>query len=556
MPQFIQSTKQIVAVCVTPNIGLEVAVMDRKSPTIVKYGRRALDYNISIREIQDYNAFKQTIVELFKDLDISLKSSIYLVLPNVHLDFESLPLIINEDSINNAILAKAEDSYAFAKVEPISAWTDLQTNATADKRLIVYSSLQQNVIDEVKDIFQELGSTLVGIESSYSALIRGLWFSGRLGDADENSDWNLLLINSNSYALFAMAGAKLVNYTEVSLAIKSFSYEEAYEAISTSVASQLPNFPARKLVIISQAEDVSAEVLKTQIMFNNEIVAFDSNKYAKNPIINCTSGLENEAKAMTFPLVGALAVDHLEEPVLNLNLLSKSLVNSETYFSFDMGSEEIVVNKELTKKIFIGIAAIIGIFAGLLYGLGHYFNKTIKAKQAETIKATEITQQSIQELKSQSGVVDIGTLISRVIDSNKQAVSFYDAISVDIPKSMWLNYYYNKDGDKVIIKGISSNIADIYDYYKHLKVVAPQSSIKLNKLEILTQEGSDNITGDTGSRFYDFEISNTTKSAASQQQVAAPQDYTNMNAPDMNNMQNMQPVPPPSTNRVPVPPIR
>ena len=58
---------------------------------------------------------------------------------------------------------------------------------------------------------------------------------------------------------------------------------------------------------------------------------------------------------------------------------------------------------------------------------------------------------------------------------------------------------------------MSANIADIYNYYKSLKVISPQSSIKLNKLQILTEVNGDNFdiaAPDLGAKFYDFEISN------------------------------------------------
>src|SRR5699024_7293596 len=105
--------------------------------------------------------------------------------------------------------------------------------------------------------------------------------------------------------------------TEVPLAIKSFSTEEAYQAIATSVSQVLPNFPAKKLFILSQADDICAEVLKTQITFDEEIIVHDCNRYSKVPPINISASVvENEAAAMTYALIGALASDHMEEKIL------------------------------------------------------------------------------------------------------------------------------------------------------------------------------------------------------------------------------------------------
>ena len=532
MVKFINSNKQIVGVSITPNHGVEVAVLDKKEPVVVKYGSRPLEYNFATREIQDYDTFKAIIIDLFKELDISLKSSVYLTLPNVHLDFETLPLIIGDEAISNAILSKAEDSYIFKRIEPISAWTDIVTNSQTDKRVIAYTSFQETAITQIRDIFSELGAELVGIESAYSATIRGLYFTDTIDlEEDENVNWNLLLVNSNSYALFSMQGTKLIDYTEVPLAIKSFSTEEAYQAISTSVSQILPNFPAKKLIIVSQSDEICAEVLRTQVTFDDEIIVHDSNKYAKAaPITTDSSIMETEAAAMTYAVIGALATDHLEERILDLNLLSTVPTLGDAYFVFQIKDKTIVVNQELVRKAFLYIAGVLVAIFAVIYGLIYLVTMGLNKQTGNYQTKISSTQQEIQAITGTDGIVDIETLVTRIIDLNKTAINFYDSIATDIPQSVWLQYYYNKDGDKVALEGVSANIADIYNYYKSLKVISPQSSIKLNRLQILTEvsgEEYDLAAPDLGSRYYDFEISNVKSPRSSLSKGANAQDGQN-----------------------------
>lgn len=570
MTHFVSSTKQIVAVAVTPNIGLEVAVLDKKSPTVVKYGRQPLEYNISTREIQDYDAFRTALVSLFKELDINTKSNVYLVLPNVHLDFESLPSIIGDEGVNNAILSKAEDFYIFKRVEPVSAWADLVFNNQSDKRLVVYSSFQETAISQIKDIFEDIGATLLGIETSYSAILRGIYFTDAAGDdVDENVNWNLLLVNSNSYALFAMQGTRLIDYTEVPLAIKTFSYEEAYQAISTSVSQILPNFPAKKLMILSQAEDICAEVLKTQIVFDNEVVTHDCNKYSKTPPINIASSSINEgAAAITFSLIGALALEHTEQKVLQLNVLDKSGISGEAYFSFEFQEKEIYVTKELAQKALMALSGLLALVFAAVFGLFNLLEGQVQKNVKKLKTQTETIRQQVEGINAQSGLMDINSLIKRTVETNKKVVDFYDSIATDIPQSVWLQYYYNKDGDKLSIEGVSANINDIYAYYKSLKVISPQSSIKLNNLQILAEFGDsdfDFAAPDVGNKFYSFEISNvkspknideeTQKAAA--EQAGNPNQKTNSRARTPRTRSNPQQqvpdlTPPPQTKLEPV----
>jgi Tfp pilus assembly protein PilN len=100
--------------------------------------------------------------------------------------------------------------------------------------------------------------------------------------------------------------------------------------------------------------------------------------------------------------------------------------------------------------------------------------------------------------------------------NNRKAVSFYDSLASDIPGNIWLTYYFNKEGDKVAIEGLSTTINDIYRYFNSLKVISPESSIKLTKLKVITDllTGSFNEEVETDVRLYDFEISNTTSRRA------------------------------------------
>ena len=460
-------------------------------------------------------------MELFRELDIQQKANVYVVLPNVHLDFESLPLIVGDDGVNNAILSKAEDNYIFKRVEPVSAWADLTTNTSTDKRLIVYTSFQQTAISQIRDVFAELGVTLVGIESSYSAILRGVYFTGIVDEEEQNDgNWNLLLINSNSYALFSLSGSRLVDYTEVPLAIKSFSYEEAYQAIATSVSQVLPNFPARKLIVVSQAEDICAEVLKTQIVYDEKIIAYDCNKYSKEPPMETApSVLKHEAAQITFAMLGALSVGHVSENFLNLNILGGEVSVSDVYFVRNVMGKEIPVTKEVVQKVLGAIAAVIVLIGLIIMGIIAGLEKCFSEGANDFVNKANLVQQEKNAITSEEGVVDIESLVTDIIALNKKSVNFYDSIAADIPPNLWLLYYYNRNGyseknpTEVAIEGVSSNIADIYTYYKSLKVISPESSIKLNRLQIMTEVDEvgnvDFGAPDLGDKFYDFEISNT-----------------------------------------------
>jgi proteasome lid subunit RPN8/RPN11 len=504
------TNKQIIGVAVTPNIGLEVMVIDKKTSRVQKYGHRPLEYNISTREISDYNAFKSALVEIYEELSIDTKSSIYLVLPNVHFGFISLSPIITDEAIETALLSKAEESYIFRRVEPKTAWADANFKNRTENRYLVYSSLQAPVVDKIKEMVTDMGGSVVGIEGSHCAFLRALSFA----DIEPNMStpdfaWNVLLVSSNSYALFSLVGDKLVDYTEIPIAIKSFSHEEAYQAIAVSVAQVLTNYPAKKLLLVSQSDEISAEVLKTQITFEGDVQTLDCNKFTKIPPVETSPMItDKDAKLMSMSAIGAASYKIAKFP-LTLNALATSgEAAGGGYEEIKLLGRTFVVTSETITKISLILSAIVAAFFALIYFGIVGVNKVYETKNLEL--NDNITKLDT-ELKSFEvpSTVSINSLINKIVTSNLQAMSFYDSLTLDIPKNVWLTYYYNKDGNLLTIKGMSRGIPEIYNYYKSLKVIAPNSTIKLTKLKLITNMFDDTYDITTVSddiKLYSFEI--------------------------------------------------
>ena len=240
MSNLLSSTKkQIVGIALTPGMGLEAVIIDKSGNAIANYGRKKVEYDFSRREIQDYVQFKTALSELVAEMKIPNKTPAYLILPNIHFNFIDIPPVAMEDHIKTMILSEAEDFYIFKKDEPVSGWAEIANTGSTQRRL-AYSSFQKTAIDQIKDIFAESGLQLAGIENNYSATLRGLYKLGFIDDVVAgDSPWTMMLIGTNSYGLMHLEGKNLLEYSEVPLAIKSFSMEEAYQAIVSSASQML-----------------------------------------------------------------------------------------------------------------------------------------------------------------------------------------------------------------------------------------------------------------------------------------------------------------------------
>ncbi len=517
--------RQIIGMTVTANLGLEACVYDKTTGQIEKYSRRPLEYNIASKEIQDMGMYRNVVSELLQDIGISKEAAdIYMVLPNVHFGFRSIqdPTVM-DDEIESMILQDASESYIFKQEDPIANWTDINARKNTPEKYIAHSSFQRRVVDSIQDAIMDIGANIVGIETSTTAIPRGIALTGfvdELINTEEN--WNILLINPNGYAITQMSGNRILGYEEVPFAIMSYEGDEIYGALASAVKAKMPKFPFKKLIIVSLTDNVSAEQLKRYMFTGDEIIAVDSNVNGKKVIMPISQAVDPMlAQSMTMAVLGACVPKFAKMATLNY-ISDISYDGVIEYGTIPFGAGTLDITSVFVRRfcitatgIFLFLLILLG---GAAFGMKSYFESQKSPISANVKKLdTEIT-----ELKSklENGIDDV---IKQIIADNKLAMNYYDSLSSDIPKDLWLTYYINEDGRNVGIEGYATDINDIYAYYRSLRNLAPQGNIKLNKLEVFKdeEEGAGN-NGDTSVldtltvdmdeqiRLFTFEISNMT----------------------------------------------
>ena len=523
-----QNQNQVVGFSLTPGVGLEAVILDKNKTRVENYGRKKVDYNFSQRNIQDYSQFKTALAELIQEMRIPKKAYAYLVLPNVCFGFQELARI-GDNETYEALIGSACDFYIFKKEDPVVGWSEVPNYGGSDLRRLAYSAFQKTDVDEIRDIFSSLDLQLAGIETAYSATLRGLNLTGRINDAVlMNSSWTALVINTNSFSIFQMEGKNLIDCNDTPLALKSFSPEEAYQVIISNVSQLLDNFSSSQLFIISQTDDISANSLKNMMQFDRDVVAIESNRHSNRPLIDVVGAVGdfNETNSLTLAALGA--ADTKSSFGLNLNILDRdSSSNLGVYFTTNVGGKEV----EVTSATVSGICMTVAIFGLLIFGpiaggAWYYDTNVLQTQIGDLNSEAQNLDRQIEELSKvevkQVEEIDMTDIIDQVANSNVSAINFYDSISTDIPKNIWLTKYYNKAGDRLIVRGVAESIVDVYEYYKNLKIVSPQSGIKLNELKVIASptkedENEENIDDFFNTitmdkevdRLYSFEISNT-----------------------------------------------
>ncbi len=512
--------KQVVGLAVTQNLGLEAAVYDTNSNEVIKYGKKLLDYNIASRSIQDPNAFRAAVSDLFNELELSYENSnVFLVLPNVYSGFRSIEdSFVDDAGIESIVAAEATESYIFKQEDATCAFKDMNENQGVSTKYIFYSAIQTKVVEDIQDAIIDVGGTIVGIESAVSAIPRGIALTGICQkEIENNENWDILLANSNNYAIFQMCGSRVLDYIEVPFAIMSFEGEDVYPALASAVAQYLPNYPAKKLVVVSQTDNVVAKILKNAIVFDYDIIAIDSNTHGTEPCVNVSPQVIKQlASSMSLSVLGASVPKLGDFATLNVMHID-SFDGSVLYGSIEIGGRKFDITSDFVKTASILLCilavAVSGVLIGLLLTLSSvYANKATEQQGKIDGLNSEITQLN-NKIKA-----NVGAIAKKINANNIKMLNFYDSLSTDIPSKVWLTYFISKNGGEVGIEGLSVDINDIYAYFRSLKMLALNSDIKLNKLEVFQDEpASDSqdadqivLNEDNGQQTFSFQISNTT----------------------------------------------
>ena len=537
-------SKETVYMSVSPSVGLEVIKVDTSSKMITAYANRKLEYNESLREIADYEEFKAAVKDLFEELHISLHCNIILNLPMVLFGTKEVPLILGDDAINEVLISEVEQTYTFKRHDPLVVWLDANSKPAGETRKVFYSALQKDVVDNIKTSLAEIGATLVGVKTSLSSEINALYFSGLAEEQmQENSTWNLLFVSANGYSICSMQGSKIVDYYEEPLALKSFESDELYNAITSSIQLALMNYPAEFNYIVSNTDLVSAQILSSRISGTGGTVGFlENNIYRKDEFISTSLEiLPDLAANITLEALG-VAVSLLPNLPMQMNFMDSysgaGVVDDDSPVVIRVGEKEFEITPQAALKIVTVVLAIliIPILAlNILLPLGkNNIQKKLDTltEQAKTLE-DEVKKYSDEEAQLDS--FNVKREIQDTLKYNKIKLMTYSALGEAVPKGLWVTYFFTQKDGKIDIKGASTNVEDVYVFYKNLKDYLINAKLRLYRLEMATQNIEDAV--ENSQQTYIFEITNMSEAelqalSASEQQGATAQTTAAQSAQD------------------------
>lgn len=513
-------SKDTVYLSVTPGIGLELIQLDIQSRTVKNYAYRPLEYNEALRELSDIEGFKNAVTELFNELKVPLKSSVVLNLPMVLFGSKELPLLLADDAVTEALTSEVEQSYIFKRYEPVISWTDSSNSQSGDLRKLFYSAIQKNVIDDIKNALNELGITLAGIETSLTSILKALAFTGLAAEQmKDNVSWNLMLISQNGYSICSMIGKNIVDYYEEPLAIKSFEGDEIYNAINASAQITLMSYPANYLYVISETDMVSAELLSKRLQADGIINFWENNTFKKQDALPVSlEVLEETAHKISLEAIGVAVGNNVNMPI-KFNFMSGS---SSEGLSDDpnepvhvvLGSSEFDISPNAARNIAVAFAILIlipAIIAFLVVPMIANKKQALLDDINSRLQQTDAEIKRLQEEQNKQNDFDVNAEIKKVLTDNRAKLMAYTALGEAVPKNLWVTYFVAKDDGKFDIKGDSSNVEDIYLFFRNMKDSLISTKLRLHKLEMKSDSVDDAVTIDPNQPTdYEFEVTNMT----------------------------------------------
>lgn len=507
-----------VHVTVSPACGLEMITLDARG-NIKAYAQVPLEYNEAQREIANYDELKSGLETLFQMRNINpKKANVYLSLPTVWFGIkEGLPLLLDDSAITNIVIGELEQTYVFKRKEPIPYWFDALASTNSDSRSVFYTAVQVDVVDKIKEILTGMGATLIGVECSLIADLKGLFVTGIASEQmnDESNSWSLMIVNNSGFQMLGMQGKKILEYYEEPLPIKSYEGEEIYAAIENAAQIALMSSPSNSLVIISETDLVSAEILSKRLQFGGSITFVEENQFRKEPLMEMSLNIvpEDQIK-VSLHAIGAMSPEGIYPVQINFLAAAGQKASKNDVIEVPLGNGKVIKLTPIKATI---IAALILVITMGPIGGGYLITSkiygTAQAKSADLDAQITSLDEQLKQYEAKDGEKQFDPVaeIEKVLKQNRTKIMAYAALGESIPKNLYLTYFMTGDDGVIDVKGCADSVEDVYVFFKNLKDSLVESKLRLSKLDL--KSGSiDTVINSTMSTIdkapYVFEITN------------------------------------------------
>ena len=524
--------RTVIGVSVSAETGLEVAEIDYPTGTIMKYGRKAVEYSAVKREIADLDLFKETLQDLLEEMNIQKGSELVLNFPTVTykvadypsaMELAQVEAAIEEDLYDNPYLRNSEPCYGYALVN-----SSLQFNK------YVYTALQKTTLIELILAIKDMGYKICAIDTSADSVLNALIYLNRV-NTEPDTNWVLLTVDNSCCRVISMLGKECLDCFEEKISIgEVLSDAENYASVISAIEPVLKNLPSKYLCVVSKTNVISAEILSNKINYSAPIIYQEANGYLKEALLNISPLVDTEyEKSISLDVIGAAIYNdfHNVKSASAINLFNKTL--GDVYLTEQpptIMNGKIVLSNGFLTTIGVIVAAVIALISIVISSYFTIQNSNMNEDISYMEERIAKIDQFLDKHKSLSSeVFDEGDEIKQGLTHNKNIYSYYTIVGTEIPQKLWLTHL--KLSDKTTIEGQADNIESIYAFFRSIKDYNPSSEISLQDLGLATagprnfgdadSDDVENILTSLDADFYKFRISDDTAPAVTEDEEDA-----------------------------------
>ena len=509
----------VVGVSVSPETGLEIAQIDYATGTVLKYGRKSIEYSAVKREIADLDLFKETLQDLLMEMNIPRGTELVLNMPTVTFKVADFPAALEISQVEGAMEDELYENPYLKNYEPCYSYSIASSSLQFNK--YAYTAMQKSTLIELILSIKDMGYKVSAIDTSVSSVLRSLIYLDRV-NTEPDTNWVLLTVDSSCCRVISMMGKTFLDAFEEKISIgEVLSDAENYATVIAAIEPMLKNLPSKYLCVVSKTNIISAEVLSNKITYSAPIIYQEANGYLKEPLLNLSSLVETEyARTISLDVIGAAIYNEFRNlPVQCFNFFNKTL--GDIYL---MEQPPTIMNGKIVLSnpflIFIGtiIAIVIALIVAMVSGSFAIQNSKLNADIEQMENEIAKIDRYIERHKDISTeTFDEGDEIRAGLLHNKNIYSYYTIVGTEIPQKLWLTHL--NLSNKTTIEGQADNIESIYAFFRSIKDYNPKSDISLQNLGLATAKpknldnidldlDTDTLLTSLDADFYEFRISN------------------------------------------------
>lgn len=512
-----------VGVAISPEMGLEVAQIDFETRTVLKYAVRPLEYNCTKREVVDRDIFKDSLQDIFDELEIPKNTEVAITIPNVFTKVNDYPAAMEKLEITGAIEDELTENYLFKETDACYSYAMLPSMSIQFNK-VAYTAAQRSFIAEMVLYIKEMGYGIAGIDISTNSVLNSLLYLGRV-NAEPDTNWLLVIVGAATCTVVSMNGNSYVDVFEERISIgEVLGDAENYSTVVNAVEPILRNLPSKYLCIISKTDIISAEVLANKVKYSAPVTYQEANCYSKEPMIDAAPTVNpNLARTISPDIIGISVYKQLKlYSNTGFNLYNASLGD---LFLSEQPPELFLFGRQVSLSIenILRILVFVGIFFGIIFAAAYIYLEPAVSANNKKISEIEDEISRIKEFLKENNDIsadlfDEGLEIREGLSQNKAIFTYYTIVGTEIPKKLWLTHL--KLSDTVTIEGQADNLESVYGFFRSIKDYNPDSGIKLQKLglasstskfsnpEDISSFDSASLLTSIDADYYEFKISN------------------------------------------------